>query len=224
MLDRERADFFRTLEALRDQLSQRCVAVHLPIGAEHELTGVVDLLHMKAYTSPEAEREAAPIEIPAEMAEPGRRVPREAARLRGGDGRGADGALPRRPGALRRGGRPRAQGRGHARRDLPGRVRGRDEEPRHDRAARPARRGRPLAGEEAHRPAVSRATGRRRSCSRRSPILSPAGSTCFRVISGRVKSDSTLVERIARTRRSASASSSRCRARSTPQRRIFRRG
>src|SRR5439155_3131898 len=50
MLDRERADFFRTLEALRDQLSPRCVAVHLPIGAEHELTGVVDLLHMKAYT------------------------------------------------------------------------------------------------------------------------------------------------------------------------------
>src|SRR6266536_11533 len=67
MLDRERADFFRTLEALRDQLSPRCVAVHLPIGAEHELTGDVDLLHMKAYTSPEAEREAAPSEIPAEM-------------------------------------------------------------------------------------------------------------------------------------------------------------
>src|SRR5437868_14837459 len=68
MLDRERADFFRTLEALRDQLSPRCVAVHLPIGAEHELTGVVDLLHMKAYASPEGEREAAPSEIPAEMA------------------------------------------------------------------------------------------------------------------------------------------------------------
>src|SRR5437773_85326 len=57
MLDRERADFFRTLEALRDQLSDRCVAVHLPIGSEHELTGVVDLLHMKAYTSPEGERD-----------------------------------------------------------------------------------------------------------------------------------------------------------------------
>src|SRR5690349_190146 len=67
MLDRERADFFRTLEALRDQLSSRCVAVHLPIGAEHELTGVVDLLHMKAYTSPDGEREPAPSEILAEM-------------------------------------------------------------------------------------------------------------------------------------------------------------
>src|SRR5205823_2442212 len=67
MLDRERADFFRTLDALTEQLSPRCVAVHLPIGSEHELTGVVDLLHMKAYESPEAEREAAPSEIPAEL-------------------------------------------------------------------------------------------------------------------------------------------------------------
>src|SRR5438067_473808 len=69
MLDRERADFFRTLDALREQLSPRCVAVHLPIGAEHELTGVVDLLHMKAYTSPEGEREGAPGEIQAELAD-----------------------------------------------------------------------------------------------------------------------------------------------------------
>ena len=67
MLDRERADFFRTLEALRSQLSDRCVAVHLPIGSEHELTGIVDLLHMKAYMSPEAAKEGAPTEIPAEL-------------------------------------------------------------------------------------------------------------------------------------------------------------
>src|SRR3954452_13903844 len=49
MLDRERADFFRVLEAVRSQLSDRCVAIQLPIGAEHELTGVVDLLHMCAF-------------------------------------------------------------------------------------------------------------------------------------------------------------------------------
>src|SRR5438094_7699490 len=69
MLDRERAEFFRTLEALRDQLSDRCVAVHLPIGAEHEVTGVVDLLHMKAYTSPEGGKEGDPAEILAERAD-----------------------------------------------------------------------------------------------------------------------------------------------------------
>src|SRR5688572_28128293 len=69
MLDRERADFFRVFVALRAHLSERCVAVHLPIGSEHELTGIVDLLHMRAYTSPDGAREEAPGEIPADMAE-----------------------------------------------------------------------------------------------------------------------------------------------------------
>ena len=69
MLDRERADFFRVLNALQSSLSPRAVAIHLPIGAEHELTGIVDLLHMKAYTSPEGAKEAAPGEIPAELAD-----------------------------------------------------------------------------------------------------------------------------------------------------------
>src|SRR5688572_24127197 len=69
MLDRERADFFRTLEMLRAQLSPQCVAVHIPIGAEHELTGIVDVLHMCTYTSPEGEKEGDPGPIPEEMAE-----------------------------------------------------------------------------------------------------------------------------------------------------------
>jgi elongation factor G len=69
MLDRERADFFRTLDALREQLSERCVAIHLPIGTEHELQGIVDLLHMKAYMSPEGQKETGPVEIPAELAD-----------------------------------------------------------------------------------------------------------------------------------------------------------
>src|SRR6266545_2653352 len=69
MLDRERASFFRTLEAVQAQLSPRAVAVHVPIGAEHELTGIVDLLHMTAYTSPEGEHEGKPGPIPDEMAD-----------------------------------------------------------------------------------------------------------------------------------------------------------
>ena len=69
MLDRERADFFRVLNAIQTSLSSKAVAIHLPIGAEHELTGIVDLLHMKAYTSPEGAKEAAPGEIPAELAD-----------------------------------------------------------------------------------------------------------------------------------------------------------
>jgi len=69
MLDRERADFFRTLDQLNSQLSPHCVAVHIPIGSEHELTGIVDVLHMCAYTSPEGDKEGEPGPIPEEMAE-----------------------------------------------------------------------------------------------------------------------------------------------------------
>ncbi|MDQ3778317.1 MAG: elongation factor G [Actinomycetota bacterium] len=69
MLDRERADFYRVVEQLRGAFSTRCVAVHLPIGSEHELTGIVDVLHMRAYTSPEGGKEGAPVEIPPELAD-----------------------------------------------------------------------------------------------------------------------------------------------------------
>src|SRR5579862_9403947 len=68
MLDRERADFLRTLAALQEQLSARCVAIQLPIGAEHELTGVVDLLHNCAYMDPDGAREGDPVPIPEAMA------------------------------------------------------------------------------------------------------------------------------------------------------------
>ena len=66
MLDRERADFFTTLEQLRGHLSDRCVAVQIPIGHEHELAGIVDLFHMRAYMDPNGERESSPVTIPEE--------------------------------------------------------------------------------------------------------------------------------------------------------------
>jgi elongation factor G len=69
MLDRERADFYRALDQLQGQLSARCVAVHLPIGSEHELKGVVDVLHMCAYMSPQGGKEGDPVAIPDDMQE-----------------------------------------------------------------------------------------------------------------------------------------------------------
>jgi elongation factor G len=68
MLDRERADFYRVLGAVQEQLSERCIAIQLPIGSEHELTGVVDLLHNCAYLDPSGAREGDPVAIPDEMA------------------------------------------------------------------------------------------------------------------------------------------------------------
>jgi elongation factor G len=49
MLDRERSDFFRALDSLKQAFGQHVVATEIPIGAEHELEGVVDLIDMKAY-------------------------------------------------------------------------------------------------------------------------------------------------------------------------------
>jgi elongation factor G len=69
MLDRERADFFQDLDAMREQLSERCVVVQLPIGSEHELGGIVDLVHMCAYTGADGGRESDPKPIPSELAD-----------------------------------------------------------------------------------------------------------------------------------------------------------
>ena len=117
MLDRERADFFRTLDSLKAAFGPHVVATEIPIGSEHEVSGVIDLVDMKAYRYDGAGREnCSEIPIPDELAGAGRGVPREA------DGRGrrelrrADGALPRGRGDLARGDRHRAQGRHQPRR------------------------------------------------------------------------------------------------------------
>ena len=57
MLDRERADFFRTLESLKSTFGQHVVATEIPIGSEHEVSGLIDLVDMKAYEYGGAGRE-----------------------------------------------------------------------------------------------------------------------------------------------------------------------
>jgi elongation factor G len=57
MLDRERADFFRTLDSLKAAFGQHVVATEIPIGSEHEVSGVIDLIDMKAYAYDGAGRE-----------------------------------------------------------------------------------------------------------------------------------------------------------------------
>jgi elongation factor G len=50
MLDRERADFFRALDSLKEAFGAHVVATEIPIGSEHEISGVIDLVDMKAYS------------------------------------------------------------------------------------------------------------------------------------------------------------------------------
>src|ERR1700686_5261951 len=57
MLDRERADFFRTLEQLKTAFGPHVVATEIPIGSEHELEGVIDLVDMTAFRHDSAERQ-----------------------------------------------------------------------------------------------------------------------------------------------------------------------
>jgi elongation factor G len=56
MLDRERADFFRTLDSLKTAFGPHVVATEIPIGAEHEVSGVIDLIDMTAYEYADATR------------------------------------------------------------------------------------------------------------------------------------------------------------------------
>jgi elongation factor G len=49
MLDRERADFFRALDSLKEAFGSHVVATEIPIGSEHEIRGIIDLIDMKAF-------------------------------------------------------------------------------------------------------------------------------------------------------------------------------
>lgn len=49
-MDRDRSDRNRALESLRNAFGRQVVPVFLPIGSERNLSGVVDLVTMKAYT------------------------------------------------------------------------------------------------------------------------------------------------------------------------------
>src|ERR1700694_1281634 len=70
MLDRERADFFRTLDQLKKAFGPHVVATEIPIGAELEIAGVIDLVDMKAFRQDSSERGGwSEIPIPEEQAE-----------------------------------------------------------------------------------------------------------------------------------------------------------
>jgi elongation factor G len=65
-LDKENADFYGAVGALRDHLSPRPFPLHLPIGSEQDFRGIVDLLHLKAFvTAPDGKGSEVP--IPEEM-------------------------------------------------------------------------------------------------------------------------------------------------------------
>ena len=63
-------DFYKSLESIHRRLSKHALPVHLPIGFEKEINGLVDLVDMKAYTYGDYTNKAlVQGEIPADMLE-----------------------------------------------------------------------------------------------------------------------------------------------------------
>ena len=61
-------DFYKSLDSIHKRLSKNAFAIHLPIGFEKDICGVVDLIDMKAYTYKEyADHSLTVGEIPADM-------------------------------------------------------------------------------------------------------------------------------------------------------------
>ncbi|NCU44426.1 elongation factor G [Candidatus Falkowbacteria bacterium] len=67
-MDKMGADFIMSLNSIRDRLNSKAVAIQLPIGAEDNLSGVVDLLTEKAYEfHGQNGEQITEIEIPAKL-------------------------------------------------------------------------------------------------------------------------------------------------------------
>ena len=63
-------DFYRSLDTIHARLSKRAFPIHLPIGFEQEINGLVDLISMKAYTYKDfTDKALVETEIPEDMME-----------------------------------------------------------------------------------------------------------------------------------------------------------
>ena len=64
-MERDGADYNGLLQTLRNAYGNRIVPLQIPIGAETQFKGVVDVLHQKAYVG--KDRDIAPSPVPAEL-------------------------------------------------------------------------------------------------------------------------------------------------------------
>lgn len=63
-------DYFKSFQSIQDRLTKNAFMIQLPIGFEQTISGVVDLVSMKAYTySDYKDREMKESEVPAELTE-----------------------------------------------------------------------------------------------------------------------------------------------------------
>ena len=61
-------DFYKSLDSIHDRLTKHAHPIHLPIGFEQSINGIVDVVSMKAYTYKDfTDKELVEAEIPADM-------------------------------------------------------------------------------------------------------------------------------------------------------------
>ena len=66
-MDRENADYIRTVEEIRSKLGSKCLPLQLAIGAQDSFEGIADLLAMKAYTGADAKEGEMPSSLQAQI-------------------------------------------------------------------------------------------------------------------------------------------------------------
>ncbi len=65
-MERENADFAKTVEAIKTKLGNRCLPLQLAIGNHTSFQGIIDLLEMKAYTGSPAKETDIPSDLQAQ--------------------------------------------------------------------------------------------------------------------------------------------------------------
>ena len=66
-MDRENANFDRTLEQIQSKFGRLCTPVQIPIGAHNNFQGIIDLLTLKSYLGPEAKEAEIPSELQSQV-------------------------------------------------------------------------------------------------------------------------------------------------------------
>ena len=67
-LDRERSDFQRTVDNIMEVFGRHCLPIYLPIGAERDFNGIVDVISLKAFQyTPDGDGKGTEIPIPDGM-------------------------------------------------------------------------------------------------------------------------------------------------------------
>src|SRR5437763_2603305 len=67
-------DFYKSLDSIHERLSKRAYPIHLPIGFEQSINGIIDLVSMKAYTYKDyTDKSLVEGEVPEDMKEKAQR-------------------------------------------------------------------------------------------------------------------------------------------------------